>query len=495
MKSKYWVALLGTTMVLNGTALRAEDPTEIDAQATIRQLKDQLEDLDQKVKVLERKDELAEEAAAAKKKENPIVTISDKGFQFQSADKKFQIRLKGLLQVDSRNFIDDNSIGNGNDTLLLRRARPIIEGKVFDNWEFNFTPEFGGGGNGTIAGTSSAVGILDAFINAHYWDEFQIKAGKFKAPIGLEQLQSDAYRLFAENSLATNLVPNRDIGVQIHGSLWDNLLAYQVGVFNGSVDATYSANVGNADFEDSREAAARLFAHPFKQTNINELKGLGIGVSASYGSVNGTIANGAATPTYRTDGQQSFFAYRGTTIADGDRWRISPQGYYYYGPFGLLGEWVISSQEFRNTALAGAAGQRTKRIQNEAWQVSASYVLTGEDASFNGVTPKRPLSFSDGTWGAVELVGRYGYLSIDDAAFQPAGTGTFAAQQANSLADPAVSAKRAAAWGVGINWYLNKNVRVITDFFQTDFARGGQGIGAVTADNESVVITRLQLNY
>ncbi len=47
---------------------------------------------------------------------------------------------------------------------------------------------------------------------------------------------------------------------------------------------------------------------------------------------------------YTTDGQQKFFTYNKNVNATGVHWRLSPQTYYYYGPFGLLGEYVISDQ-------------------------------------------------------------------------------------------------------------------------------------------------------
>jgi hypothetical protein len=81
-----------------------------------------------------------------------------------------------------------------------------------------------------------------------------------KEPVGLERLQSGANLLFIERGLPTQLVPNRDVGVQLHGKVWGNTLAYQVGYFNGVEDG------GSGDIEvtdDGKDPAARLFVHPF----------------------------------------------------------------------------------------------------------------------------------------------------------------------------------------------------------------------------------------
>ena len=45
-------------------------------------------------------------------------------------------------------------------------------------------------------------------------------------------------------------------------------------------------------------------------------------------------------------------------------------------------------------------------------------MLTGEDASYRGVTrPNHPFTVGSAGWGAWELVARYGELEVDDAAF------------------------------------------------------------------------------
>src|SRR5678815_5448152 len=75
------------------------------------------EELDQKVKILERNRELEIEAAEAKAKEAPQIKLGAEGFSFASADKNFAIGLKGVLQVDSRTFLDDDGIA-GNDSIL-----------------------------------------------------------------------------------------------------------------------------------------------------------------------------------------------------------------------------------------------------------------------------------------------------------------------------------------------------------------------------------------
>src|SRR5690349_19124111 len=112
------------------------------------------DELEQKVKILERNRELDVETAEAKAKEAPKIAIGSDGFSFGNADGSYAVQLKGVLQVDSRTFLHDSGIV-GNDGLLLRRARPIIQGTVARDFDFQFVPDFGG----------SSIQIFDAWLN------------------------------------------------------------------------------------------------------------------------------------------------------------------------------------------------------------------------------------------------------------------------------------------------------------------------------------------
>jgi phosphate-selective porin OprO/OprP len=441
-----------------------------------------VQELDQKIRIAERKNELSAEAAEARAKESPQLSIGQNGFSFSSADTNFALRVRGVLQVDSRSFLDDNKLLQANDSFLLRRARPIIEGTVFRDFDFQFVPDFGG----------SSVQIFDAYLNYRFRPELQLRAGKFKGPVGLEQLQADANLSFNERSVATDLVPTRNVGVQIGGEIGGGTLSYAAGVFNGTGD---SRNSGTSDFSDDKEFAGRIFLRPFKQTSLTALQGFGFGLGASYSQVSSNSlalpnTTGGTLPGYTTDGQQQFFAYNplfGPVVADGAHWRLSPQASYLQGPFGLLGEYVISHQGvLNNTSLARADPEHT------AWQVSAQWVLTGEPASFTGITPLRPFGFSSRGWGAWQLVARFGQLNLDEATFP-------------NFANPATSANSATTWSVGINWWLNNNVRLLTSFSHTSFGGGG-GFdpidpsthippAIVSHQDESVVFTRLQIAF
>ncbi|HLX71887.1 MAG TPA: porin [Verrucomicrobiae bacterium] len=440
--------------------VRADDTTD-----AINQLKQQIEDLNQKVLVLERQKELDTEAAQDKSKQAPLVTIGNNGLSAASSDSNFVFQLHGQVQVDSRTFFHDldnhgKSI-NGVDGFLLRRARPIFSGTVYKDFDFMFVPDFAG----------STPQIFDAYINYRYAPWLQIRGGKFKTPVGLEQLQNDAYIFFNERSLVTDLVPNRDVGFELLGDVADGRLSYAAGIFNGVGDGR---NSSNSSFDNHAQFAGRLFLQPFKGTDVTPLQGLGFGVAGSYGNISSN-ANGLPS-AYLTDGQQTFFTYTNNVVANGTHWRLSPQGYYYWGPLGILAEYAISDQKV-------SKGASSTFLDNSAWEVAGGWVLTGEDATFTGVTPAHPFDPHANHWGAVQLVGRFAQLDVDNAAFP-------------TYANPATSASKATAWAAGLNWYLNRNIRVNASFSHTMF--GGDinpKQATVTRQPENVVFTRVQLAF
>ena len=442
-------------LAAGSTALWA-DQRDDDIQA----LREQIRLLDQKLRVLERKSELKEEDAATAAKAAPKVTVNDKGLTLASADGANSFKLRGLVQLDSRTFFGDNGITN--NSFVLRRARIITEGTFAKNFAFQLVPEFGG----------SAVSILDANLSLSLNKAFVIKAGKFKVPVGHELLQSDSWTFFNERALPTNLVPNRDVGVQLGGDLFDGTVSYAAGVFGGVPDGGSSSN---SDFDNEKDFAGRIFATPFKNDAGSPLQGLGVGVSGSLGRQK-TVSG--LTGGYRTPGQQTFFRYRATALNDGQVWRISPHADYRNGSLGIVGEYVVSVTNARP-----APGAAKAELENKAWQIAAGYVLTGEDSSYAGVVPKTNFDLTAGTWGAFEVVARFENLKVDQAAFP-------------LFADPAVSANEASTVGVGLNWYLSKAVRATFDYYQTAFENNSLVPSSLLLrQDEKALITRFQVAF
>lgn len=567
--------------------LRAKlSPSAASAEAPARTtaVDPQVKALDQKVKVLERKLEVDKEAADnAKKTQAKIEAGPDTGFRITSADGENQLRLRGFVQADGDFFLDDNphngegvglnaagqpnpiqaGTGLGVDKFTIRRARLQFAGTLFKYADFLVAPDFGGG----------QARLFDATLDLHYFRFASLAVGKQKAPVSLERIQAAPHLLFVERAYPTELAPNRDIGVMLHGEFGKpgyepkytfvnqstEFLSYQFGVFNGTADNQAVQNSDTATFDD-KAFDGRIFSHPFQHSGVDSLEGLGLGVAGSYGTptnqnnlpalvspgqnniltyATGTTQAGSSTAVAVTQantpetGKQTITTTTTTTttsfsaaLADGERYRIYPQAYWYWGPFGLFGEYAYSSQDLavqqtdttttavktdvrstvasnttsttsKTTTSASASGPRNvnpTRQDNQAWQIAASYVLTGEDNTFQGVKPRHPFNPFEGQWGAWQLAARWSELDIDKDTFKNFGT---ASKPVYLFSDPRSSVQHATSWAVGFNWWLNQNLKFMADYEQTHFEGGAVNTEKQVVDRptEKVFFTRFQFTY
>lgn len=397
--------------------------------------------------------------------EPPRVNAGPMGFAIGSADGGFNLRVRGYLQADGRWYTTGSKPPSGS-TFLLKRVRPVFEGTVFKYFDYKLMPDFGQG----------AATIQDAYLDARYYQPLRLMAGKFKGPLDFERLVSARDMDLVERALTINLVPNRVMGFQLHGNVLDGRLEYGLGLVNGIPDQNAGTDISS---NDSKEFIGRAFAWPFKTIGVEHLQGLGFGIGGSVGNQRGAL------PRYLTIGQNTFFTYRTGITAAGQRYRFEPQVYYHYGPLGLLGEFVQNTESVTSpqTATGGKVIPAISNpISNQAWQLESTYLVTGEEATYLGVKPKRRFVPQRGGWGAFELVARVSSLSVDRNAFTL------------GFADPKVSSREANEWAVGFNWYLNQNVKFMCDYARTNFV-GGSPLPGHNRQDESTILTRVQVAF
>jgi phosphate-selective porin OprO/OprP len=473
------LALLATAPFVLATAPDARAAEGTPPPTNAPTLEERLQALDQEIRILKRKQELAAEAAGSKggSQDGPRFTANAKdGFSLSSADGDYRLRIGGFAQIEGRYFQNDDKLPFPN-TFTIGKVRPIIEGTLARYFDYRIMLD--------LVATPS---LVDAFVTANIDPAFKITAGRYKVPFGLENLQSDTNTAFITRGLPTALVPVRDAGFQVSGDLLGNTVGYAIGVFNGPIDG------GNRDPDtnDDKDVIGRLWLTPFRTTDLPALNQLSVGIAGAIGQEEGTYnaAGTAVTSTnlagYRTPGNNVFFNYSGSTIATtstpantvvakGERTRFSPQGYYAWGPFDVLAEYVSSSQRVQ-------IGANSALIHNTAWQVESGFVLTGESASLKGVVPASTVGTG---WGAWQIVARYGQIEIDDEAF----SGGYASRTA--------SARSATDIGVGLNWFLNRNIKVQLNYDHVGFSGGGGGTAGDPADRETeqVIQSRIQFVF
>jgi phosphate-selective porin OprO/OprP len=377
----------------------------------------------------------------------PAFAQSVPPFVVQTDDGDNRLQLGLLIQVDGRFAVNDSE-GRVLDTFLLRRVRPILQGRVARVFEFYVNPDFAGG----------AVNLRDMYVDTRFSDAFRIRIGKAKSPFGLERLHSSPGMLFAERALPTSLVPDRDVGVQALGDIAGGVFSYQAALLNGVVDGASQ----DVDTNTAKDLAGRVVVRPWVRNARHALSGLGVALAGSRGD------QPAALPSFRTAGFQTFFSYSGAT-GEGTRQRVSPQAFYYRGPFGGFGEYVRSTGAIRE-------GTVSADVDHTAWQVAASWVVTGEAATDRGVRPRVVFDPAKGQWGALQLAVRYNELSVDSAAF------------ALGLAASTASG-RAQAFAAGANWYLNPYIKWVFNFERTSFD------GGAPRTPENAVLFRSQISF
>ena len=381
------------------------------------------------------------------------------GYFIASGDGSYKLKLGGYLQADGRSFVDGGS--DDVNQFTIRRARLDLRGTLATRFGFRLMPDF----------SDSDLTLQDAYVEADFAPWLELRAGKFKTPFGLERLQGSTDLPFVERGLTSNLAPGRDVGVRLGGDVWDGRLDYKLAVLNGVPDG----DDGDTDVNDAVDVVARLFATPFSTSMYSPFRGVGVGLAATYGREQGSSSN-EQLPKFKTAGRATFFRYTeegDDAVADGDHYRVSPQALWYEGSFGLLTEYVRSSQQV-------SRDDERAWVANDAWQIRSSYLLTGEKASMDGVVPNAPFDFGGGHWGAWELALRWSSLDVDNTAFK------------KGFADPAESARHADGLATAINWYLNRNVALYLHYEHTTFG-GGDDTG--DRENEDVFLTRMQVVF
>jgi phosphate-selective porin OprO/OprP len=113
----------------------------------------------------------------------------------------------------------------------------------------------------------------------------------------------------------------------------------------------------------------------------------------------------------------------------------------------------------------------------DGFYIYGSYFLTGEsrkystsNGAFDRVTPKANFHPTEGGWGAWEIGLRYSTIDLSDGAINGG--------EADNIT-------------VGLNWYLNPNVRWMANYVYSDVENRED----VSDDDLNIVQTRFQIDF
>jgi phosphate-selective porin OprO/OprP len=305
----------------------------------------------------------------------------DDTFVLESLSGQALLRLGINLQVDAR----ATPGGARERPVGLRRLRPVVSGAVRRGVQFRFMPDFAG----------DRAEVFDAYVDLG-GTAARLLAGKFKTPFGLERLQNATNLAFLERGLSDSLVPNRDVGLQVHGEPLGRRLRYAVALLNGAP----SGGSASIEADRAKDLAAHLFAHPW----LGEHGRLGLGAAVTRGERQGT-GNAPQLAAYRTPAREAYFQYAKGVWLQGTLRRGTLHGYLFFRRLGVLAEGVQIEEHVAGETLAPT------RLVHRGWQVQGTVQLTDDEARFDGAIPRRPLH--EGGPGALALSGRIDGVTMD----------------------------------------------------------------------------------
>lgn len=151
-----------------------------------------------------------------------------------------KLELKGSLQFQYINAGTDPA-GKKINEMDLRRANFSLIGRLSEKVSLVIEPEYGKG----------LAPIRDAFIS-YRSPLIGIFAGNHRVPFSAEALQNDLNLRFVERSLASQISPDRMVGVSALASLLDNRLMVQAGLWNSNINSKSEAVLINNKLGDNQ---------------------------------------------------------------------------------------------------------------------------------------------------------------------------------------------------------------------------------------------------
>ena len=399
-----------------------------------------------------------ETTGAAGTSSGPVFTPRwNNGLFFESPGKEFTAHVGGAVQIDT-GFYDaarglqvlPGGTGPFRDGAFIRRGRLFAEGTLYTDFDYRFEMEFFNGFNPAGLGVPAGIGTVsnspgptDAWLqvkNLPYLGNLRV--GQQKEPFSLEHLDSYKFLTFIERSyLFDSSQPTAfnngfTPGVSVFNTSPDERLFGQVGLFKNISD---TSGYGTGDGEYA--VTARLAYLPFYAPAERAFWHVG-GAMSHRDPVNGQtrlrvrdqIRNGPVPLL-------NVLSDTGLVTSDSDD-HYNLETAAVFGSLSLQGEYTANVVNGATTAQSGPQGS----LLFQGFYAQASYLLTGESrtwntrsATFNRIIPRRNFGPTNGGLGAFEVAARY--ADYDGS-------------------DKAIRGGRLSTYTLGLNWYLNPNMKL-----------------------------------
>jgi phosphate-selective porin OprO and OprP len=404
-----------------------------------------------------------------------------------SSDGRFTANMRAIIMFDAGKYFQKSNLPaqvtnrDLNDGTNFRRARFGIDGRLFKDFDYAVIYEFGG------SGAEDAGHIQEIWAQYTGLKPWKIRVGAFEPNIGLAAAVSTSQMPIMERASPAEVARNVAAGdsrsaIQIFGNgLWGDGDAgiatrwFASGAITGNTVGTINSTGGaTAQPQDEQTAIIGRFAvAPFNSTNWQAH----FGINGQY-VTQPNDAGAAANPRYpvqlRDRPELRLDATRLVDTGAIDARHVTVLG----GEAGLtVQNFMLESEYFSYRIDRRNATNATVFASNpnfSGWYVQGAWVLTGEPRPYNPAearfdAPKMAYNFNPaaGTWGTWELVGRYSDLDLN---YHDCGAGHAIPAAGVSCFD-AVRGGEQKISTIGVNWYLNPDIRFMLDYQFVDVNR------------------------
>ena len=445
----------------------------------------------------------------------PVIATGDGRFTM-GVRVRFQSDFAAFSQDSTHpaNFAGPSDLSSG---AVVRRAYFGVEGKAYNDFAYEFRLN-AGGSNGGSAGASGvpAAGEGDPLLNKAVVTytgipNWHFNVGVIEPAFMFEGTTSSASLMFLERPEIDNIAADVfgagdsrrgiEIGWAKTDALWagDNLTA--TATFSGQKTGS-TANHGNGGDENTQvlgRVTERLWSNGISniQVGVSGAKVLSSGSTTGAGGGSQTI-NLQDRPEVRVDGTR-LISTGGIAAKTADMFAVDLGG--NIDNFFLGGEYAQFTLDRQcgvitaaNNAVCASSTSVIDHPTFSGWYVEGSWIITGETKAyspsainnevggFNGPVPSRPFSFSGDSWGAFELVARYSNTDLNWHTNQAPSTSQLAG----------VLGGQEQVIALGLNWYLNRNVRIMIDDNIIKVKKGTAALPNRDGQDINVVGVRLQ---
>jgi phosphate-selective porin OprO and OprP len=372
-----------------------------------------------------------------------VSVVWDDGLRFVAKDEDATFMIGGRVHSDWAWFGEDGDIedmfGRTESGTEMRAARIYVGGTINDFVEFLAQYELAGG-------DADFKSVYVGFMGIPYIGT--VRVGQQFVPFNMSATTSGNETMLMEGALVKVFAPGRETGIKILNTACDEQVTWAFGAFQDT------NSYGDGQGEDVI-LAGRVTALPI----FDEENGRLVHVGAGY-----MHRDVKENVRFRAMPEMNMFPALIDTgnIPATDVDAISLEAGMICGPLTLQSEYICAEVNADSGGMPKLDG----------FVVQAGYVLTGEQrgyhkesGKFGTVKPADEDCVGKGGKGAWEVVLRYSAVNLDDDM-----------TNAGKLED--VTA--------GINWYLNRNVRVMLNYVQADLEHVGNAEG---------VMMRFQINF